>query len=150
MAKKALFSLLLFGAVLAGAAGVMIAVNPAPKVARVSSTESDRPYVVKLHARWCAVCAFTKPAWAKIEKAYSTSVNLVVFDFTNSATTEASRAEAKRLGLETFFEEHAGSTGTIAVIDGRTKKAITVLEGRRSDAEYHAAIEGALKLSSVR
>ena len=150
MIKKILITILSLGGVLIGAALVMIAINPAPKVERISSTDSDRPYVVKLHARWCAVCALTKPAWSDIEKAYSGRVNLVVFDFTNSATTEASRNEAKRIGLETFFEEHAGSTGTIAVLDGRTKKAVTVIEGRRSRAEYHAAIDAALKVPAGR
>ena len=150
MIKKILITVLSFGAVLVAAALVMFAINPAPKVERISSTESGRPYVVKLHARWCAVCALTKPAWSEIEKTYSTSVNLVVFDFTNSATTEASRNEAGRIGLETFFEEQAGGTGTIAVLDGRTKKAITVLEGRRSRAGYHAAIDAALKTPTGR
>ena len=150
MIKKILLTVLSLGIVLVGVALVMFATNPAPKVDRISSQESEKPYVVKLHARWCPVCALTKSVWSDIEKAHSASVNLVVFDFTNGTTTEASRREAKRIGLDTFFEEYAGWTGAIAVLDGQTKKVITVLEGRRSGAEYHAAIDAALKATTRR
>jgi thiol-disulfide isomerase/thioredoxin len=145
MIKKTFIASLLVAIALAAVSIVMFATNPAPKVARLSTLESGKPYVVKLHARWCPVCALTKPAWSEIEKAYSASVNLVVFDFTNGTTTEESRSEAKRIGLDTFFEEHSGWTGAIAVLDGRTKKVITMIEGRRSIAEYRAAIDAALK-----
>ena len=145
MIKKTLVASLLVALALAVVGIVMFATNPAPAMARISTLESEKPYVVKLHARWCVVCALTKPAWSEIEKAYSASVNLVVFDFTNGTAIEASRSEAKRIGLDTFFEEHAGWTGAIAVLDGRTKKVITVIEGRRSIAEYRVAIDVALK-----
>ena len=145
MIKKTLIASLFVALVLAVLGILMFATNPAPQVARISTSESDKPYVVKLHARWCAVCALTKPAWSEIERAYSARVNLVVFDFTNGTATDASRNEAKRIGLDTFFEEYAGWTGAIAVLDGRTKKVVTVGEGRRSIAEYRAAIDAALK-----
>ena len=141
MLKKILISILSIGVVLAVAGLVMFATNPAPKIQPIAASDPAKPYVVKLHARWCLVCALTKSVWSEIEKTYSASANLVVFDFTSSATTEASRIEAKRIGLDAFFEEHAGWTGAIAVLDGRTKKVIRVIEGRREFAEYRAAIE---------
>jgi thiol-disulfide isomerase/thioredoxin len=145
MIKKIFIASLALVIALAVAGIVMFAKNPAPTVARLSTSESGKPYVVKVHARWCPVCMLTKSAWSEIEKAYSASVNLVVFDVTNGAMTEASRSEARRIGLDAFFEEHAGWTGAIAVLDGRTKKVITVLEGHRSVAEYRTAIDAALK-----
>jgi hypothetical protein len=145
MIKKAFIASLLVALVLAAVGIVMFAMNPAPRVAPLSTLEPGKPYVVKLHARWCLVCALTKAAWSEIEKSYSASANLVVFDFTSSTATEASRSEAKRIGLDTFFEEHVGWTGAIAVLDGRTKKVIAMLEGRRSIADYRTAIDAALK-----
>jgi hypothetical protein len=71
-------------------------------------------------------------------------VNLVVLDFTTDANTEASRAEATRLGLETFFEEYAGATGTIVVLDGRTREVTASINGSRDFATYRAAIDAAL------
>jgi hypothetical protein len=148
MIKKALIALLSLVAVLAVTAYILYARNTAPVVREIPAAESssaNKPYVVKLHAQWCAACMLTKPAWSQIDGAYSTRVKLVVFDLTNEATTTASRNRAKRLGLENFFEENAHSTGTIAVLDGRTKKVIAEISGSRDFAEYRAAIDAALK-----
>lgn len=47
----------------------------------------------------------TKGMWSEIEKNYDSRVRLAVFDFTDEATTEATRAEAQRLGLGAVLEE---------------------------------------------
>jgi len=101
--------------------------------------------VVKLHAQWCPICMFTKDRWSEIEAKYSGRVKLVVFDFTDQATTDASRAEAKRLGLEKFFDEIVGETGTIAVVDGRTKEMTASIHGRPGFEEYRRAIDSSLR-----
>jgi thiol-disulfide isomerase/thioredoxin len=147
MIKKALVVVTLLGAVLAAFGVIMYLGNPAPAVPAVSALEAaktGKPFVVKLHAQWCAVCLVTKGVWSQIEETYSRRVNLVVLDFTNDANTEASRAEATRLGLETFFEEYAGATGTIVVLDGRTKEVTASINGSRDFATYRAAIDAAL------
>jgi hypothetical protein len=87
----------------------------------------------------------TKGVWSRVEATYSRRANLVVFDFTNQPTTDASRAEAGRLGLGKVFEENAGWTGTILVLDGRTKEVTASIHGGRDFAEYRAAIDAALR-----
>jgi thiol-disulfide isomerase/thioredoxin len=122
--------------------------NTAPIVPAISAEEAARtgkPYVVKLHAQWCSVCMVTQNVWPQIAEAYTGRVNLVVFDFTDEAKTEASRAEAKRLGLEKFFDEYVGVSGPIVVLDGRTKEVTAEVSGSRDFAEYRAAIDQALK-----
>jgi thiol-disulfide isomerase/thioredoxin len=150
MIKKTFITSLFAALTLAVLGIVMFATNAAPKVARLSSVDAEKPYVVKLHARWCPACMLTKAGWSEIAKEYSANVNLVVFDFTNGAATEASRSEAKRIGLEAFFEAHAGQTGAIAVLDGRSKRVIAMLEGSHSVAEYRAAIDAARKAPAGR
>jgi hypothetical protein len=59
-------------------------------------------------------------------------------------TTDASRAEARRLGLEPFFDEYAGATGIIVVLDGATRAVTASIKGSRDFAEYRAAIDAAL------
>jgi thiol-disulfide isomerase/thioredoxin len=138
--------------VLAGAATMLVIGNPAPDVPLIPAAEasaSSRPYVIKLHARWCPVCMTTKDAWADVQDAYTGRVNLVVFDFTTTTTTEASRASARTLGLEHVFDEHAGETGTVLVVDGSSKNVRAVLHGRRDPEEYRAAIDAALKVAAV-
>ena len=141
---------MLAAAVLAGVAGIgatLIATNPAPEVPLISSrdvVESTQPYIVKLHAQWCPVCIITKDEWSDVQEAYAGRVRFVVFNFTTDATTEVSRMEARRLGLDAAFEEYSGETGTVLVLDGRSKEVRHVLHGMRNVAEYRAAIDAAL------
>ena len=124
--------------------------NPAPTVPAISVEEaasSGKPFVVKIHAQWCAVCMATKRVWSQIQDAYANRVNLLVLDVTNRATADASRAEARRLGLEQFFDEYAGGTVTILVLDGRTRAVTASINGSRDLAQYRAAIDAALNAS---
>ena len=148
MLKKIFLAGVVLGLALAGVLAVLYVSNAAPAVAPVAADEaarSGKPYVIKLHAQWCAVCLVTKDVWSEIEQRYANRVTLVVLDFTNDANREASQAEAKRLGLQEFFDEYGGATGTIAVLDGRTRKVLASIDGNRDFAEYRTAIDGALK-----
>jgi thiol-disulfide isomerase/thioredoxin len=121
--------------------------NAAPIVPPVSLDDAEaasKPYVVKLHAQWCAVCMVTKDVWAQIEKTYAGRVNLVVLDFTTQADADASQAEAARLGLQTFFDAYGGATGTIVVLDGLTKEVRASINGSRDFTAYRAAIDASL------
>ena len=146
MIKKILLAVALLAVVLVAVASVMYVRNATPTVPTISPVEAanpSRPYVVKLHAQWCPVCMLTKTVWSQIDTTYSGRVNLVVFDFTNQTTTDASRAEARRLGLAEFFE-NTGSTGMIAVLDGSSRKVLATINGSRDFTEYRAAIDAAL------
>jgi thiol-disulfide isomerase/thioredoxin len=147
MLKKALLGVAVLVAVLIAAGSILYVRNTAPSVPPVSPLEAaktGKPYVVKLHAQWCAVCMITKDVWTQIEKAYAQRVNLVVLDFTTDANVEASRAEATRLGLTKFFDEYGGATGSIVVLDGRTKDVTASISGSRNFADYRVAIDAAL------
>jgi thiol-disulfide isomerase/thioredoxin len=147
MIKKALFVVTVLAVALVAVASVMYVRNATPIVPTISAVEAantSKPYVVKLHAQWCPICMLTKTVWSQVEVAYSGRANFVVFDFTNQATTDRSRAEAKRLGLEKFFDDNAGGTGTIAVLDGRTKEEAASIHGIRGFDEYRAAIDAGL------
>jgi hypothetical protein len=147
MIKKALLAVAGVLVVIVAAGVIMYARNAAPVAPPITSADAanpNRPYVVKLHAKWCPICMVTKTVWSDIDAAYSGRVNLVVFDFTNQATTEASRAEAARLGLEKYFDENAGQTGTVSILDGRTKQERTSIHGSREFGEYRAAINASL------
>lgn len=135
---------------LTGIAGVVLIVNGAPAVPHIADADarpSETPIVVKLHARWCYLCMLTRGVWSEIEGTYAGRVKMVVFDFTTDATTQASEAEARRLGLGALFEEYAGVTGTILVLNGRNREIIDDLHGTREFEPYRAAIAKALQVS---
>ena len=116
---------------------------PSPAGTEAEARDPSRPFVVKMHAQWCPVCLLTKGTWAAVQQTHAGSANLVVFDFTNEKTTEASRADAKRLGLEKFFDENGGVSGVVYVLDGRTKEVRAELVGEHNAAAYGRAIEAA-------
>jgi thiol-disulfide isomerase/thioredoxin len=128
-----------------GATGLALYLtNTAPAVRPLSVAEasSGKPFVVKLHAQWCPKCRMAKGAWSQVEAEYGTRVNMLVLDFTNEANTAASRAEATRLGLQSLFDEYAGATGFVVVLDRR--KGVTAEVGGTDVAAYRAAIDAVL------
>ena len=146
MIRKILVGVAVMAAALVAVASGLIATNAAPRVApiAVDAADSGRPYVVKLHAQWCPYCMLTRDVWSQIEAAYRDKVNFVVLDFTSHTSTDAARAEATRLGLERFFDEYAGATGLVVVLDGRTKQVAAEIGGWRDFDAYRVAIEAAL------
>jgi len=149
MIKKILVVTVSLVACLVAVAVVLYIRNPPPVVPPVSAADAatvGRPFVIKLHAQWCPVCMTTKGVWTDIEAAYASRVNLVVFDFTNEATSRASRAEAQRIGLTSVYEDNEGWTGTVLIVDGRTKTVTQSIHGSRDFAEYRTAIDDVLRM----
>jgi thiol-disulfide isomerase/thioredoxin len=149
MLKKSIRPLAIVALALVATIAALYVGNRAPVVPTLAAADTDagKPLVIKLHAQWCAFCLMTKDEWSRIEETYKGRVNFVVFDFTTDEKAGASRAEARRLGLESFFDEFEGVTGTIAVLDGRTKQVAAELHGSRDFEEYRAAIDAAVLAS---
>jgi thiol-disulfide isomerase/thioredoxin len=150
MLRKLLFAAAGIVAILIATGSFLYLGNATPTVPAISDADAavaGRPWVVKLHAQWCPVCMLTKGVWSEIEHAYAGRVRFVVFDYTDEATTAASSAEAERLGLGDFFAAAGVATGTIVVLDGRTKAERAWINGSRDVADYAAEIDAALAAS---
>jgi thiol-disulfide isomerase/thioredoxin len=148
MLKKTLLILSSLVVLVLGLGLIMFVSNRAPNVPTVSLSDpatATRPFVVKLHAQWCPICMLTKGTWTKLQTAYADRVNLVVFDITNNETTAASLAEAKRLGLEEFFDAHSGEVGSVYVLEGVSKVVKGSVPGDRELSEYSVVIDEVLK-----
>jgi thiol-disulfide isomerase/thioredoxin len=120
--------------------------NTAPVPAPIAAAEianPTRPFVIKMHAKWCSVCMITRSMWTEVEAAYAGRANLVVFDFTTEATTAASRREAERLGLLKYFDENTGWTGPVVVLDAKSKEEAAVVSSTNFD-DYRTAIDAAI------
>jgi len=147
MLRRILFTGVAVIAALAGLGTFLYARNTTPTVppiATADATATGAPWVLKLHAQWCPICMLTKGMWSEVEETYAGRVRLAVFDFTDEATTAASRAEAERLGLAAVFDEVGFTTGPIVVLDGESKDILTWINGSREFADYEAAIDAAL------
>lgn len=145
--RKAFVVALAMVVALVGTGAFLYARNTTPVVPAIATADAaapGAPWVVKLHAQWCPVCMLTKGMWSEIEQTYSSRVRLAVFDFTDEATTAATRAEAARLGLGGVLEEAGFATGTILVVDGRTKEIRAWINGSREFEDYRTPIDAAL------
>ena len=150
--RKALTVTLVLVAALGATGAILYARNATPVVPAIATAEAaaaGSPWVVKLHAQWCPVCMLTKGMWSEIESHYAGRVRLAVFDFTDETTTAATRAEAERLGLTGVLEEAGFATGTILVLDGRTKEIVAWINGSRDFDEYREAIDAAIDATEI-
>jgi thiol-disulfide isomerase/thioredoxin len=148
MIRKTLLAMASLAVVLIAVGGVLYIRNTTPVAPAISAADAanpSKPYVVKLHAQWCPICMLTKGVWSQVETTYAGRANFVVFDFTNDATTSASKAEATRLGLRKFFDENVGATGSISVLDGRSGREMASVQGVHGFDEYRAAIDEGLR-----
>lgn len=146
MLRRILFAVVAAGVVLVLAGTAAYIGNATPEVPPIGNADEagGRPWVVKLHARWCPVCMVTKDVWAGIEAAYGGRVNLLVLDFTNEATTTASEAEARRLGLDGVLRDYYGASGIVLVLDTESHAVRSEIAGSLDWDDYTAAIDAAI------
>lgn len=111
--------------------------------AAAGAGDAERPFLVKMHADWCGTCTALEPTWAALESAHGAKLRMVTFDVTDRARLTASRAEAEKLGLLSFFEGHRGRTGLIALLDAKGEP-IELFHGVRDPAAYEPALIAAV------
>jgi thiol-disulfide isomerase/thioredoxin len=143
--RRLVLGLISLAGVLAITGFVLYQSNGAPSARALSTADlalADKPIVVKMHAKWCPKCMLQKGVWSEVEAAYAGRVHLIVMDFTDDATTQATEREARRLGLASFFDEYVGATGFVVVMN--RKREVTAEVGGRDFETYRAAIDAAL------
>jgi thiol-disulfide isomerase/thioredoxin len=123
---------------------VALVITASPDVGHSTDVEVEtcetKPFVVSIHADWCSTCRSLAPTWARIGSELGDQATIVKLDVSDRVAFEASQAEARRLGIAEFFHEYRSQTGTIAVLDCRTREPVAVLRGERDMAKYREAI----------
>jgi len=140
-------------AVVFGPIASVTASTPVAVIERTASNKADgaladklqgKPVIVDIYAEWCSKCKKVAPTLSELKEEYEDKVNFVVLNVTNRSTTQASSAKAEKLGLTGFFNSYKAQTGTVAILDPATGKALKVLRGNNNVSAYTAVLDKAI------
>jgi thiol-disulfide isomerase/thioredoxin len=127
---------------------LLLSLTPWSAMAKKGSDQCrGKPYIVKIHADWCGTCKMTESTWTRIRAELSTQATVVQFDVSDRVALQESQVEAERLGIADFFQEFRSRTGTIAILDCKTRRPVAVLTGVRDFDKYHKAVTKAGRAS---
>jgi len=104
-------------------------------------------YVVKIHADWCGSCQATESVWERVRKEIGDRATVVKLDVSDRVEYNQSMTEARRLGIESFFQEYRSRTGVVAILDCRTREPVEILNGERDFEKYLQAVDKAGRTS---
>ena len=107
----------------------------------------EKSYVVKIHADWCGSCKATESVWERVQNELGDRATVVKLDVSDRVEYEKSADEARRLGIENFFQEYRSKTGVVAVLDCQTREPVAVLIGERDFEKYLQAVKKADRAS---
>jgi thiol-disulfide isomerase/thioredoxin len=109
-----------------------------------------KPVVVDIYASWCPGCKNIAPTLSQLKKRYGSKVNFVVFDVSDSKTTQAAMKTAEKLGLTNFFNANKSQTATVTIFDPATGKIAKQLRNNADLTEYTSIIDSSIsKMSST-
>lgn len=103
-----------------------------------------KPVVVKITADWCSGCKAIAPTISALQKQYQNKATFVVFNVTDKATTQASEAQAKKLGLGSFFAAHKSQTATVAILDPSNGQVLKLFQKNTNQKDYQTVINSAI------
>ena len=119
----------------------VLAASPAGPLARQLQ---GKPVVVDVYASWCPACRNIAPTLAQLRQSYANRVHFVVFDVSDKASTEASMANAQRLGLTGFLKANRTQTGLVAIIDPATGRILAQHRNNADASAYTTVLNKAL------
>ena len=105
-----------------------------------AADDASKPFVVKIHADWCGTCRRLEATLEALRERTGDDVRIVVLDVTDRESLALATAEADRLRIRAFFDAYKSKTGTVGILDGVTRKPVSVLKGEMDVAEYEAAL----------
>jgi thiol-disulfide isomerase/thioredoxin len=122
---------------------------PASLIAKKESTPlakqlQGKPVVVDVYASWCPGCKNIAPTLSQLKQQYADKANFVVFDVSDSKTTQASMKMATKLGLTGFFNANKSQTSTVAIIDPATGKIVKQFRNNAEIGEYTGILDSSI------
>lgn len=125
-----------------------LATQQASDEAAPSDEEQDMPEVIGVffYADWCGSCKVLDPKLETVQEELGQKpVVFQRFDMTDETTTYRSKLLANLLGLGEVFEQNAGKTGFMLLIDPDTKEVIGRLTKDQSEEQLATEIGRAIE-----
>jgi thiol-disulfide isomerase/thioredoxin len=117
----------------------------AQEEAKNQKVESPKVLAVLFYADWCNSCKALEPNLNKVKRDFQgQSILFTRFDLTDDFTKDQSAQYAALLGLENYYQENAGKTGYMLLIDRQSKKVLGRITKQNSPEEIKAAFSNAL------
>lgn len=111
--------------------------------------EDKKPVVAVIYADWCPLCQKLKPVLARINERYQGEIHFVVLDVTSEKTSAASKQEARRFGLESFFDQYHDRTSVVIIQDAGGREIFRAAHDYNFQ-HYAAVLDQQLRAGAVK
>lgn len=133
---KKRWTILIF--MLAGFLFILNAVN-------LHAQEKPKLLGIMMHAEWCPSCKVLEPKLEEVKPEFKDEgVLFIEFDMTNEFTMQQTQLLARLINLEDVFNENAGKTGYMLLIDPETGRQLGKLTWNKSKEKLINEIRSAL------
>ena len=111
---------------------------------KMNATGSPKVIAAVFHADWCSACKKMGPDVMKTMAHYKNNrqVKFVMFNLTDEKTKMTSGKLAQRNGVLSVWNSHQ-KTGTVLLVDGKTRKVIGKIDSTDSMSDMKRKIETA-------
>jgi thiol-disulfide isomerase/thioredoxin len=130
---------------------LILAVGPQLARAQDEADPQQKPQVVGLvfYADWCGTCRVLEPRIDEVKKDMTDKPVLITrVDLTDEATRAQSQLFANWVGLGDIYQEQAGATGFMLLIDPQEKKVVDRITAQHSEEQIRETIDAALAAAS--
>lgn len=111
-----------------------------------ASAPTPKVLAVLMYADWCGSCKVLDPKLKAVQPEFEPgNILFVRFDLTNERTAHQAGMLARTLGLAGLYEQNAGKTGYVAIVDRATGQTIEKITKDHSEQDIRKMLRQATR-----
>ncbi len=124
----------------------ILVLAPAGLIAQDKKVEQPKIVGILMYADWCSSCKVLEPKLNPVKREFQNQRILFTrFDLTDEFTKDQSAHYAALLGLEKLYNENAGKTGYMALIEWPSRRNVGMITMDKSPEEIRTILANAVK-----